>query len=630
MSNGSLLAWKRLTGCAGCRGLAVSFILVWQAAGICSSALAGTANSLLDVSADGRWLAASNRDNGTVSLVDLASQKVVHEVRVGNKPEGVSFLGRSNSLAVAVYGDDKIVLLDADSGTRSGEVAVFDEPYGVVSAADGAKIYVTLEYPAQVLEIDVAARKVARTFAAGAFPRGIAVSPTEPRLYVTEYLTGSVLAIDLEKGTIVDRWPGAPSDNLARQIALHPTRGKAYVPHIRSRVKLNQGEGSIVPFVGVIDTAPGEDRRRTTIPMDSFKSVIVVANPWEVAVSPDGGTLCVVFAGTDDMYVCNVLSDNYRELLFRNMLKLGHNPRAVRFSNDGKSFYVYNALDFEVAVFDTGSLRQTAQIPVCENPLGDELLLGKRLFYSALQPMVGRRWISCSSCHPDGDGDGRTWQNPEGLRNTMPLFGMAWTHPIHWSADRDEVQDFEHTVRGPLMQGTGLVRGKLNPSLDKPNKGLSKDLDALSAYSNSHKFSLSPHAKAGLSEAAQRGKKLFFSAEVGCAACHSGPLYSDSAPQTPFKVHDVGTGGDDPTEKMGPKYDTPTLLGVYRSAPYLHHGKAQTLHEVLTKYNADDRHGTTRQLAPGQIDDLVEFLKALPYEDPEPLAKAAGLTKVDR
>lgn len=597
---------------------------------MCSNTLAGTSNSLLDVSADGRWLAASNRDNGTVSLVDLASQKVVHEVRVGNKPEGVSFLGRSNSLAVAVYGDDKVVLLDADSGARTGEVTVFDEPYGVVSAADGAKIYVTLEYPGQVVEIDVAGRKVTRTFAAGAFPRGIAVSSTEPRLYVTEYLTGSVLAIDVEKGTIVDRWPGAPSDNLARQIALHPTRGKAYVPHIRSRVKLNQGEGSIVPFVGVIDTAPGEDRRRTTIPMDSFKSVIVVANPWEVAVSPDGATLCVVFAGTDDMYVCNVLSDNYRELLFRNMLKLGHNPRAVRFSNDGKSFYVYNALDFEVAVFDTGSLRQTAQIPVCENPLGDELLLGKRLFYSALQPMVGRRWISCSSCHPDGDGDGRTWQNPEGLRNTMPLFGMAWTHPIHWSADRDEVQDFEHTVRGPLMQGTGLVRGKLNPSLDKPNKGLSKDLDALSAYSNSHKFSLSPHAKTGLSESAQRGKRLLFSAEVGCAACHSGPLYSDSTPQAPFKVHDVGTGGDDPTEKMGPKYDTPTLLGVYRSAPYLHHGKAQTLHEVLTKYNPEDRHGRTRQLAPGQIDDLVEFLKALPYEDPEPLAKAAGLTKVDR
>ena len=87
-----------------------------------------------------------------------------------------------------------------------------------------------------------------------------------------------------------------------------------------------------MPFVSVIDLDPGEGRRRKPVPMDSFVSVFVVANPWEVAVSPDGGTLCAVFAGTDDMYVCAVLDDNYRELAFRKVLNLGHNPRAVKFA----------------------------------------------------------------------------------------------------------------------------------------------------------------------------------------------------------------------------------------------------------------------------------------------------------
>ena len=36
------------------------------------------------------------------------------------------------------------------------------------------------------------------------------------------------------------------------------------------------------------------------------------------------------------------------------------------------------------------------------------------------------------------------------------------------------------------------------------------------------------------------------------------PYFSDSSLQKPYKLHDVGTG-DDPTEKMGPAYDTPTL-----------------------------------------------------------------------
>jgi cytochrome c peroxidase len=288
-----------------------------------------------------------------------------------------------------------------------------------------------------------------------------------------------------------------------------------------------------------------------------------------------------------------------------------------------------NSLDFQVAAFDASTLKLKENIKVCENPLGNEILRGKILFYSALEPMVGRRWISCSSCHPDGDGDGRTWQNPEGLRNTTALFGMAWTHPIHWSADRDEVQDFEHTVRSNLMQGRGLIRGQVQPALDAPNKGLSRDLDALAVYSNSHKFTLSPHAKVGLSDSAKRGKELFFSKETGCATCHSGPFYSDSTPSRPFKLHDVGTGGDDPSEKMGPQYDTPTLLGAYRTPPYLHHGKARTLEEVLTTYNREDRHGKTSHLQADQIADLVEFLKALPYEDPEAAGKAAGLVKIE-
>jgi cytochrome c peroxidase len=293
-------------------------------------------------------------------------------------------------------------------------------------------------------------------------------------------------------------------------------------------------------------------------------------------------------------------------------------------------FFVYNALDFEVVAYDTKRLTRVATIKVCDNPLSDRIHRGKILFHSALQPMAGRRWISCSSCHPDGEPDGRTWQKPEGLRDTPALAGLAWTHPILWSANRDEVQDFEHTIRGPLMQGRGLVGGTVHPVLGPPNKGASADLDALAAYTNYHRPSPSPHAKDGLTEAARRGRELFFAQHTGCATCHRGPYYTDSQPRPSAAIvrHNVGTGDADPTEVMGPAYDTPTLLGIYRTAPYLHHGKAKTLEDVLTTFNPDDRHGKTRHLKETQIADLVAFLKSLPYEDPEPLAAEAGLTKI--
>jgi hypothetical protein len=81
-----------------------------------------------------------------------------------------------------------------------------------------------------------------------------------------------------------------------------------------------------------------------------------------------------------------------------------------------------------------------------------------------LATLTSRRWIACASCHPDGQSDGRVWQQPEGLRKTPALFGLAHTHPLHWSADRDEVQDFEYAIRGPLMQGRGLLDDPIKPN----------------------------------------------------------------------------------------------------------------------------------------------------------------------
>ncbi|QDT19759.1 beta-propeller fold lactonase family protein [Gimesia chilikensis] len=592
--------------------------------------LAGSSSSLLGISTDGKLLACSNRDSGTVSIIDLDKNEKVHEIKVGRHPEGVTFLGDTHKLATAVYDDDVVVFLDADTGKQLGQTEVFDEPYGIVSTSKGDKVYVTLDYPGRIVEINTKTQSVSNEFSVGQHVKGLAISNDDQSLFSTEYYTALVRQTDAITGKTIDEWEGGSTDNLARQITLHPRRAKAYLPHIRSRITVAHGAGSIFPIVSIVDTKPADGSRRKKIPMDSFQGARVTSNPWDTAITPDGKTFFVVFAGTDDMFVCNVIDDDYRELTFRARLNLGHNPRGVRVAPDGKTFYIYNALDFNIVAYDTDTLQRRATIAVTENPHSEEVLLGKRLFYTALQPMSSRLWISCASCHPDGQPDGKTWHNPEGLRNTQSLAGMAWTHPIHWSADRDEVQDFEHTIRGPLMQGRGLVTGRINDSLKAPNKGLSQALDAMAAYSNTHEFTLSPHAKQGLSPAAQRGRELFFSKQTKCATCHSGPFYSDSNPTDKIIRHNVGTAVDNPGELMGPEYDTPTLLGIYRTAPYLSHGKAQTLEEVLTVYNHDDQHGVTSQLSKQERADLIEFLKALPYEDPVPQAEAAGLVKVNK
>lgn len=590
-----------------------------------SVAHAGHSNSLLDVHPDGSRLLVTNADNGTVTIVDLQTRKPVHEVKVGDKPEGAAWVG-GDLACVTVYRDDVVAFIDTKAGKVVHELKVEDEPYGIVALKDGSKAYVTLECPGKVIEIDLATKKVVREFKAGDMVRGLALSPDEKRLYVTEFYTGVLHALDRETGKVVDSWRGHTTDNLARNVVVHPTLPKAYVSHIRSKVQVNHGNGSIFPHVSVCTLTPGKDGRRQSFGMDTYNGVYVVTNPWEAAVSPDGKRLYTIYAGTDDMNVNRVFDDNYREIESEGRPRqLGKNPRAVRTSPDGGEVYILNALDFTVTVHDAAVREQLATIKVCEPPKSPEWVRGKVLFSTAKYPLTRARWIACSSCHPDGHSDYRVWKNPEGLRRTPPLLGLAHTHPLHWSADRDESQDFEYTIRGRLMQGAGLLgerirskRGFEAVELEEKTGGRSKDLDALAIYTNSFTFTLSPHiaAPGKLTAAAERGKKVFFDDKVGCATCHSGPYYSDSTLTKPFKLHDVGTGTDDPLEKMGPRYDTPTLLGVYRAGPYLHHGTAKTLLDVLTTCNKGDKHGKTSHLKKDELEDLVAFLKALPYELP--------------
>jgi len=577
-------------------------------------------NSRLAVAPDGRQLVTANTDNGSISLVDLAERSVIAEIAVGTSPESVCYLGSRPRVAVTLWDDDRVAIVDLEAKTVLRKIKVPDEPYGAVASADGGRLFVTHSYPGVVSEIDPEAGTIVRTINVGDFPRGIALTPDGTRILVTHYYTGWLSAIDVASGRVVDRWKGASSDNLARQVAVHPKLPLAYIPHIRSRVERAQGTGSIFPFVTVVDLEPGDGKRRFPIAMDNFNGVAVPADPSEAAVSPDGSRLYTIYGGTDDMNVSELIAEGYpylRPTPVLGLIRLGKNPRAVAVSPDGREVYVLNALDFSVWVFQAEPFRKVGQIEVSRNPLTEKILLGKQLFNMAGNPMSSRRWISCASCHPGGDHDGRTWQNPEGKRNTTSMFGMARTRPLHWSADRDELQDFEHTIRGPLMQGSGLVKGDVPDELGPPLAGRSAQLDALAAYCESLEPTLSPYSAGPgkLTASAQRGLRIFESAEARCASCHPAPTYTDSRLEPrPFRMHDVGTGTGDPTEKKGPEFDTPSLIGVYRSAPYLHDGRAETLRDVLTTHNPVDRHGRTSHLSPSQIDDLVEFLKSLPFQ----------------
>jgi len=126
------------------------------------------------------------------------------------------------------------------------------------------------------------------------------------------------------------------------------------------------------------------------------------------------------------------------------------------------------------------------------------------------------------------------------------------------------------------------------------NAHRSSDLDALAAFLASLR---APHRPPPPSEAAQNGATIF--TRAGCASCHPAPLYTDRA------KHDVGTGTS--LEAKGTSFDTPSLGGLYDTAPYFHDGSAASLDDVL------QRHAPAVDAS--ERNDLVAFLRSLPFLD---------------
>ena len=170
-------------------------------------------------------------------------------------------------------------------------------------------------------------------------------------------------------------------------------------------------------------------------------------------------------------------------------------------------------------------------------------------------PIVGRRWISCASRHPTASRTADLAQ-PRGLRNTQWLAAGVDALPFTRRPTAMKSRTSSTPIRGPLMQGRGLIRGEVQGART-PNKGLSADLDAVAAEDPARSdFRRSPHAKAARRTLPSAGKRYFLHRRRSRHLPHTAAGYRPAVKS--MVMHDVGTGDDDPGEAR-PRYDTPTL-----------------------------------------------------------------------
>lgn len=309
------------------------------------------------------------------------------------------------------------------------------------------------------------------------------------------------------------------------------------------------------------------------------------ANPEAVLLSRGGKTAWVAHAGADAVSVVDL--EKARSLVkpgdpldltktrryVRARIRVGAAPAGLALSSDGTTLAVTNRLSDSVSLIDTRTNAVTMTVALTDLP-ADSLRRGERLFHSGRISHTGQ--FSCASCHPDGKSDGLNWDLPadgfNNFQNTKSLHDLDGTAPYGWLGTSATLEE----------RFTGTLRHLFQY---EPTE---EEVADLTAYLRSLKTSPSKPAS-------EAGRKLFEKAD--CAACHAGPKLTDA------KLHDMLDAGR--------SYDTPSLVGVRDTGPYLHDGRAATLESIFRDHNAAGLHGRAAELTDDEFQELMRYLSAL-------------------
>ena len=570
-----------------------------------------------------------NPDSDTVTVSSTAGT-VVAEIPVGDRPWSLARRPGQSRVYVVNKGSASISVIDTSSLAVVQTVALprASEPHGLVFNANGTTYYVVLEASARVEKRLAATDALVGSLALSGRPRHISIQNDDSKLLVSNFITppipgestltvavasggAEIFAIDPQAMTLSNtivlphdgraqsesQGPGMP--NYLGPAVVDFAGLRAYLPTKKDNVRSGALRG--VAGMGFDSTVRANTSRIVlatgaedpTLRIDHDNSSLATG----AALSGDDRYLFVTLETSRELAVYDV-QDGYQ--LMR--LPTGRAPQSVALSTSGSIAYVHNFMDRTVSRFELTQMLQTRlpathllpPIPVvATETLSPTILLGKKLFYDAADNRLALDdYLSCASCHNDGDGDGRIWDLGglgEGLRNTIDLRGKGTGHGrSHWTGNFDEIQDFEGQIRA-LNHGTGFLTtpqftATANP-LGPPKAGLSADLDALAAYVGSLTDPPASPTRPGvgtLSSTAAQGRADF--AQLGCLGCHVVSKLTDSA--TTLR-HDVGTIKAASGQRLGGPidgFDTPGLLGVWASPPFLHDGSAATLEAAIAAH----------------------------------------------
>ncbi len=575
---------------------------------------------------EGKMLYIAEATAKQVAVFNIAEGKVTKVISLPEEPSGLALAPDGSRLYVtAAVPNGRIHVLNTKTGKVIRKLRAKHTPTAPVLSPDGKTLYVCNQFNNNVSVIDLASKKELAKINVQREPVAAAITWDGRFLFVANHLPAgaadgdytaavvSVVDTDAKKVINTITLPNGSTD--LQDICIAPDGKYAYVTHILARYQLptTQLERGWMNTnaLSIIDVP--NKKLLNTVLLDDVD--LGAANPWGVACTDDGKYICVTHAGTHEVSVIDATSlhsklasvakgvkvsdvsrspaDVPNDLSFlvglRRRLKLtGNGPRGLAVI--GTKVYAAEYFTDSLGVVDISpeSYPKARSIPLGPKKTLTKVRKGEMLFHDA--SLCFQHWQSCASCHPGGGRvDALNWDLlNDGLGNPKNTKSMLLAHKTPPAMMTGVRPDAESGVRAGIRHIQFAVRPE-------------EDAVAIDEYLKSLKPVQSPYlVKGKMREQAKQGRTVFNKA--GCASCHPPPLYTD------LKKYNIGTGkGMDENQS----FDTPTLIEVWRTSPYLYDGRAKTIKEMLTKYNAGDKHGKTSTLTDEEINSLAEFILSL-------------------
>jgi YVTN family beta-propeller protein len=581
-------------------------------------------------SPDGARLYVLCQGSDEVRVLNAQTYAVIKKIAVGHVPRGFSLSPDGKRLLVTNTWDDTVSVVDTQTLTVATTWAVGAEPSGVVQDRAGKYVFVANRISDDVAVLDAATGTEQKRLAAGRGASYITPSPDGARLYVTHIYPNpthestemgnrsvpqsEITVIDPVRAVVVDR---IRLKNIAHGFHVAFSRdgrlGAAAQLHPKNLVPLAHLEhsGAFADTLTLFGTDVGAP---VEVPLDELERY--ATRPFGVTISPDKSRMYVTSEGAEFVTVIDVPKllqyahahpgSTARDLgasaqYVTGRIDVGRDPRGMAMSRDGSKLLVANRLDDSISVIDTRTNRVVRTVALDGPKVITVLRHGEQAFYTSRYSFQGQ--IGCANCHIDSTFDGLTWDlEPDGFGRDIVdnrlLEDIKDTEPYKWNGGNPNLP----TECGPRTEKYFWRSENYD------------DLTLTDLVVYVRHMPLRPnrwrHADGSLTPAQERGKAMFdrsidkFGKPIAetnrCGYCHSGPK------GTSQRSFDVGT--KKATDNSG-LLDTPQLINVGLTAPYLHDGSARTLEEIWTVYNPADKHGRTNDLTKDELNDLIEYLR---------------------